>query len=152
MSQLQEKPDLLDAPSVAGDETTHIREVLAGRKFDYNTAPPPVEPRFFIGNIPVSTAGNLTTISAHIKSGKTATIGAAMASVMPTITRVDNLGWKSSNPAGLAVVHFDTEQSPEDHYAAGKRTIDRAGLVEAPPWFVSYCLRPASATCSGISA
>jgi hypothetical protein len=131
-------PPEIDAPPVA--ESARILEMLSGRRFDYNKPPPHTEPRFFIGDIPVCTAGNLTTISAFIKSGKTATFCAAMASAMTTDSSADNLGWRSSNPNGLAILHFDTEQSPEDHYAVAKRAVDRAGLKDAPAWFVSYCL------------
>ena len=132
--------DPLEIDALPLAESALILEMLAGRKFDYDKPPPHTEPRFFIGEIPVSTVGNLTTISALIKSGKTATICAAMASAMTTDTSAHNLGWRSSNPNGLAIIHFDTEQSPEDHYAVAKRAVDRAGLKNAPAWFVSYRL------------
>ena len=38
------------------------------------------------------------------------------------------------------MIHFDTEQSPYDHYQCIVRALRRAGHSEPPEWFRSYCL------------
>ena len=124
-------------------ETTRndsIREKLALRRFNFAVKPEHTEPRFLVGQTPVCTPGNLTTISAQAKQGKTAAMTAAQASTMSLAYDADCLGWKSSNAQGFAVVSFDTEQSIEDHDAVSRRAIARAALTEAPAWFLSYCL------------
>jgi hypothetical protein len=52
----------------------------------------------------------------------------------------DTLGVESENPNGLAVVHFDTEQSREDFWNQVARAVRRAGREQTPPWLLSYTL------------
>jgi hypothetical protein len=52
----------------------------------------------------------------------------------------DTLGFSSSNPNSKALLHFDTEQSPDDHHFAVRRILKRANLQAPPDWFESYCL------------
>jgi hypothetical protein len=56
------------------------------------------------------------------------------------------LGFHSTNADGRAVLHFDSEQSPDDHWHMVGRALRRAGLREPPPWFHSYCLTGLGAT------
>src|ERR1043165_8551312 len=117
-------------------ETKRIRELLAARRFDYATEPPPIVPVYTLAGTTISTAGNLTAITAHAKVGKSALLGAAMASVICP-SACDTLTISSSNPNGAALVHIDTEQSQEDHWRHNARTLRRAGVTEPPPWFHS---------------
>jgi hypothetical protein len=112
----------------------------------YSPQSKPVEPmaRYFIGNTPICTPGNLTTISAQAKAGKSAAIGAMIASTFAT-PEADCLGFNSQNPDGLAVVHLDTEQSTFDHWQGIQRAIRRAKIASAPPWLRSHCLTGFSA-------
>lgn len=107
----------------------------------YNASNPPPEPVtvFFVGNVPVSTQDNLTTISAPVKAGKTAVIDAMIASTFCT-PDADCLGFRSRNPQGLAVVHIDSEQSPHDHHTLIERAVKRAECKAAPDRLRSYCL------------
>ncbi len=99
------------------------------------------EPVFHVNGIAISTAGNLTAISAAVKTGKSAFVSAMIASTMADPeARRDLLGVTSSNPNGYAVLHIDTEQSLYDHHELCMRTIARAGLTEPPAWFRSCCL------------
>lgn len=127
-------------PIVIPRQDARIRDLLAGRQFNFGSPPPEVEPRFYIGEIPICTPGNITTLSAQAKQGKTSALAAAMSATMTIDPNADCLGWKSSNQNGLGVLHFDTEQSIEDHHALGSRVIYRAGLAQSPDWFKSYCL------------
>lgn len=123
---------------LAGD-SSGLRERLTARLYSPETKPNEPEPRYFLAGVPICTPANLTTISAQAKAGKTAGIGAMVASTF-AIRGSDCLGFTSQNPQGFAVVHFDTEQSPFDHWVAMGRVMRRAGLENMPPWIRSYCL------------
>ncbi len=78
--------------------------------------PPPVEPwAFKLAGVEVAHSGNLVTIAAAVKSGKSSVISAMIASMMGAEGR-DYLALDGSNPDGKAVLHYDTEQSRGDHY------------------------------------
>lgn len=110
--------------------------------FDRARKPSESAPVYYLGDIPICTAGNLTTILALPKAGKTAFLGAMIASVIkPDHAVCDTFGIRSQNPNGLALLHFDTEQSPTDHWAVLDIAMRRAQLEgERPPWLRSYCL------------
>ncbi len=95
-------------------------------------------PVYSIGRTAVCTDGNLTTVSAQAKTGKTAVLGGMMASTFAGDS-ADCLGFASQNPDGGAVVHIDTEQSPYDHCELVRRIEKRAGQ-SLPDWLRSYCL------------
>lgn len=120
-------------------------------KCEFGLGVPPVkpEPRFVVAGVPVSTPGNITTISAQAKAGKSALIGAFVAATVVaevgghescTSTAPDCLGVTAAEPEGRKLLHFDTEQSPSDHWQGNKRALARAGVTERPPWFRSFGL------------
>lgn len=129
-----------------GDKKAGLFDKLAARKFNIHVRPPEIQPRYFIGTTPVSTAGNITAISAGIKSGKSSFIGAMLAATMANEDSGDCLGVVSRNTDGLGVIHLDTEQSVEDHFALIERALRRAGLNEPPSWLQSYCMTGFSVT------
>lgn len=112
---------------------------LHGRIFSPDSRPVEPIPRFYLAGTPICTPGNLTAISAQAKAGKSAAIGAMLASTFAT-DGAECLGFTSANPDGLAVVHLDTEQSLFDHWTGIQRAIKRARVESAPPWLMSYCL------------
>ncbi|MDD5141517.1 MAG: AAA family ATPase [Verrucomicrobiales bacterium] len=111
----------------------------------YSPQAKPIEPapRYSIANTQLCTPGNLTTLSAQAKAGKSAAIGAMMASTFARDT--DCLGFTSTNPHGHAVVHLDTEQCPFDHWQLIQRALRRARVDTAPEWLRSFCLTGFSA-------
>ena len=114
--------------------------VLDNRRFDESSPPPKPEPVLSLAGVPISTSGNLTNMQAKIKAGKSAALTAAIASLLGEDDARDYLGFSGcGNKAGLAVVHFDTEQSFYDHHRMVQRTLARAGLEKRPEWFRSYC-------------
>jgi hypothetical protein len=132
---------MMDDPT-AVVEAGAFAELLDQRRFDLTKPPPKPVPRYLLLGKVISTPANLCAIQAPVKAGKSAFIGAMIASTMePT---GDCLGLESSNPDGLAVIHFDTEQSPYDHYQCIIRALRRAGNSEPPEWFRSYCLTDVS--------
>src|SRR5262245_22815004 len=122
---------------MAAPTEAQLEQALAVRLFDFAKPPPPVVPVYTLGGIVVCTPGNLTVINAPVKAGKTALVGAFMASTIKHDTAGDTLGVESSNPHGHALIHLDTEQSIEDHWAGVARALKRAGRVNAPPWLLS---------------
>lgn len=112
---------------------------LAGRRFDASK-PPPEEPVIFaINGVEICHPGNITTLEAQQKGGKSAFVAAAIASTFARRKDADCLGWQSDNKAGRAVLHFDTEQSLGDHYRLMMRSLAMAE-TEQPPFLESYCI------------
>jgi hypothetical protein len=112
-------------------------ERLAARIYSPQSKPAEPTPRYWLSDTPICTPGNLTTISAQAKAGKSAAINAMIAS---TFAKSNCLGFVSKNPDGLAVVHLDTEQCPFDHWEGIQRSIRRAKANAAPRWLRSFCL------------
>jgi hypothetical protein len=104
--------------------------------FNLSSPPPKAEVRFSIAGKPVCTPGNLTALIAQAKTGKTALIGAFIAAFIAAYNQMtqdcDLLGLSSCPPAGRRLIHFDTEQSPEDHDEVIRRAIRRARADACP--------------------
>ncbi len=115
-------------------------ELLQQREFKPNIEPPPLRPIYTLAGIPISTPANLTTITSAIKTGKSAVIGAMVASVLPHHHDADLLGFSSTNPKNLALLWFDSEQSPDDSWHCNHRALLRAGQEKPPAWLHAYCL------------
>ncbi|MBK8478279.1 MAG: hypothetical protein IPL39_18875 [Opitutaceae bacterium] len=114
---------------------------MDGRLFSRAKRPPEAVPRFTLGDVGICTPGNITAISAAVKSGKSSFIGAMLAAVMtPDPEGVDCLGVTARNPDGFALVHLDTEQSIADHWAMIDRALRRANVDQEPEWLRSYCV------------
>lgn len=117
---------------ISGDATA----LLVPRLFDASNPPPEPHAVWKLRGAPVATPGNLQALQAKAKAGKTAVLGAMQAAVLGS--KGDCFTFESENPLGLAVVHFDTEQSPYDHHRCITRSLRRAELDAAPKWFLSY--------------
>jgi len=138
---LKDTPGILPVPDEEGRAEEALFQRLEARLLNVNDPPPTPDPRYYLDKTGICTPGNLTVISAAVKSGKSSFVGAMIASALTSLeTEADCLGLTSSNPYGHALLHFDTEQSPFDHFDMMKRALARAGLREPPPWFRSYCL------------
>jgi hypothetical protein len=104
---------------------------------------PPPEPvailRFKEQNI--GSQGNLFMVYAQAKAGKTAVIGAILAAAMPNDDWCDTFSLTiAPNERQHAIIHFDCEQSPWDHYQIINSARRRAKREEIPSWIRSYCL------------
>jgi hypothetical protein len=137
VGQLQ---DLVDAAPAWTPQPSAVIRLLKEREFNPRIEPPPLGPIYTLAGIPISTPANLTTITSAIKTGKSAIIGAMTAAAMPHSQDADLLGFSSSNPGGLALIWFDSEQSPDDFRHCVYRALKRAGLRELPSWLHAYCL------------
>lgn len=116
-----------------------IDDILAGCRFWCNKPPHPLRAVYTLDNRIICTPGNLATITAATKVGKSSVVAAMLASAMGEPGR-DYLGFGSANPGEKAILHFDTEQSPDDHWRLIDNALERAGLDSQPHWFYSYCL------------
>lgn len=112
---------------------------------------PPAEPvtRFFLAGKPIATPGNLVTLIAKSKTGKTAASGAMIAAAVSASlgkTDLDLLKFSASNPEGKALVVIDTEQSPFDAHACYMRSLNRAKTDKDHTWLHPYSLAGWSAS------
>ena len=128
----------------AAAEPSTLLDRLAERMYSSAVKPEEPAPRFSLGDVPTCTPGNLTTVSAQAKAGKTAAVSAMIASTL-AVPSADCLGFSSCNTLGHAVVHVDTEQCPFDHWDGVERMLRRAKVNIAPPWLRSYWLTGFSA-------
>ena len=129
---------------------------LDARRIHLEQPPPQPVPVFSLLSQQISTAGNLTVISAQAKGGKSAIVGAMIASIMagpaPEIdedipdfeSQHDLLGFTAASHEGRAVVLFDTEQSPYDAWNLVSRSAQRAGVSGMPANFRGYSLADVS--------
>lgn len=122
-----------------------LRKLLDSTRFDFTRTPEKPAPLLMLQDVPVGSSGNLCNLQAGIKSGKTAALGGMMAAAMVgDKADVDTLGFNASNPKGLALVHFDTEQSEWDYDQSIRRSIARAKVTGPPKWFRSNWMKIAS--------
>ena len=110
--------------------------------FDILKPPTRTEPVLWINDAGVAKPGDLVVIQAQSKAGKSSFLTAIMASLMAPESEVDRdfLGCRGENKKCLPLLHFDTEQSPEDHYDMMARAVRRAGIDAAPGWVKSRAL------------
>lgn len=134
----------LDAEEAA-DRLRAIREesegegldaILDARRFDATRPPPPNRVIYSLRGKAICTPGNLASVCAKIKAGKTGGVGALMGSALGLPG--DTLSFESANPEGRALVHFDTEQSPSDHHEHVQGALRRVNLSDCPAWLRSY--------------
>lgn len=127
--------DIFSSITAASVENS-LREILSSRRFDESNPPEPARAIYEINRQSICTPGNLTALSSHIKSGKSAVIGACIAASFGRDG--DTLGIDSANPNEHAVIHFDSEQSPADHHGLITTALSRIGEQGAPEWLRSY--------------
>lgn len=118
---------------------------LAARRFNLDKPPPEARPIFKLWGKVIATPGNLVTITAQAKAGKSGVVNAMLAAPMAKPGR-DTLGIESANPRGLALIHIDTEQSEQHYWHQVRRAMWRADVRDLPPWFISHHLTGFSAT------
>lgn len=133
-----------------GHGTNSVKKADAQRLLQSHrvrTAAPPPEPvtRLFLADKPISTPGNITTLTSKAKTGKTAALGAATAAIITAAAGTsalarDTFKFRAANPEGHAVIIFDTEQSPYDAYQCYHRSLKRAGDETDPKWLHHYAL------------
>ena len=120
--------------------------VLDARRIELTNVPPKPVPVLSLAGQQICTAGNLTVIAAQAKAGKTAVVGAVVASTIPAELQLshpvqrDQLGFTGEPAKGKAVILFDTEQSPYDAWTLVSRAARRAGIPTLPGNYRCYSL------------
>ena len=143
---LEEDPeivaDILREKAEADDQAAgDLLAKLDARRFNFLSPPPRLPAIFTMRDMAVATPGNITVVQAKVKAGKTALISAMLAAALnPEAAEEMTLGVRSVGAAGRAVVHFDCEQSNDDHDSLIRLTLRRAGIEEEPANLRSYCL------------
>ena len=141
----------IDPPTATSDlvavsdglmEPSDYAVMLGEREFDYGHKPSRPAPILLLNGKTISTPGNITNVQAQAKAGKTSVLGGILAAVIVGEREgCDTLGFRSSNPLGGYVLHFDTEQSRFDHDSNVRLVLERAKRHgDPPPWLRSYCL------------
>jgi hypothetical protein len=116
-----------------------IESILDARRIIFENPPPEPIPILKLAGKRISTAGNLTAISAQAKHGKSAAVGAMLAAIFgEREDGGDFLGFEAEPAHCKAVVHFDTEQSPYDAWQLVARALRRAGISATPSNFRAY--------------
>lgn len=139
IAQELEKPD----PEAALQ--TVLERALA-LEIDPANPPSPDDPIFYVAGKLCSTSGNLSSIVARAKTGKTSVVGAHIAACLVAEgmgnNEADTLGIRSEPTNGKAVVLIDTEQSPSHACKLIERSLARAGLGvnDRPKWLRAYPL------------
>lgn len=136
-------PQAQEKDATAEERAAEFRARLAKRLFDQASPPPEPVTRFFIIGKGVSTPGNLTTVIAQAKAGKTGFISAMIAAAIVADRSAagrDTLGITAAPPNGAMLLHIDTEQSLYDHHSLIKQVLRRGGIEEMPTWLRSYGL------------
>jgi hypothetical protein len=134
-------PDLPPTPTPPALSTS-IPAHLDARRVRFTAPPPEPVTRLFLAGKPIATPGNLVTVIARSKTGKTASLGAAVAAILGAhYDRHDLDTFKFTAPhTDEAVILIDTEQSPYDAWTCHSRTMARAGQPPDPEWLHHYAL------------
>jgi len=130
--------EILDATPSEQSPGDALSALLEAHRFDLNAPPPRTRAIYHLGKAQISTQGNLTVIAAQAKVGKSALVGAFIASAITSTE--DTLEIFSSNPNGHALIHFDTEQSRADHHSIVSTALRRAATQNQPAWLRSYSM------------
>lgn len=99
----------------------------------------PPEPIFTMAKTIVLTPGNIGTVTAQSKAGKSAFMGGFISAAMSDPEQNnDNFKIEGKNRNHFALLHFDTELSPYDWQKWIEGCLTRSKKKELPPWFLSY--------------
>ena len=118
---------------------------LEAARYDPLRRLPDVEPVFRLGKVAICTRGNLSTITAQSKTGKSSFLAGMLAATF----RDPDHGGDTFSVSGLnstkqAVIHFDTEQHGKHHERMMDTVMKRAGALALPDWLNSYARKGAS--------
>lgn len=104
---------------------------------------PQPEPTITIGGAAVASPGNITGISAASKAGKTAFTSVLVSGAISKDGIIDGFNDVEviPNKKGMAVIHFDTEQSEADQQYLVNTILKRANFTHTPEYYRAYNIR-----------
>lgn len=112
-------------------------------EIDYDNPPDLSKAIVSVNDVPLGTQDNLFCITGGEGTGKSNFVSAILAGAMryDSLASEETLGLEvSPNLYGLAVIHYDTEQSEAQLYKNLGKTLRRASLVQVPPFYHSLYL------------
>ena len=117
--------------------------ILQSCEIDYDNPPDASKSVITVNGVPLGTQDNLFCITGGEGTGKSNYIAAILAGTLGT-ERLDaeqTLGLEvTPNPKGLAVLHYDTEQSEAQLHKNLGKTLRRASLTAVPEFYHSLYL------------
>ena len=117
--------------------------ILQSCEIDYDNPPDASKSVIAVNGVPLGTQDNLFCITGGEGTGKSNYIAAILAGTLGT-ERLDaeqTLGLEvTPNPKGLAVLHYDTEQSEAQLHKNLGKTLRRASLPSVPDFYHSLYL------------
>ena len=122
---------------------TQTMMMLRSCEIDYDNPPDASKSVIVVNGVPLGTQDNLFCITGGEGTGKSNYIAAILAGTLGA-ERLDaeqTLGLEvTPNPKGLAVLHYDTEQSEAQLYKNLGKTLRRASLTAVPEFYHSLYL------------
>ena len=122
---------------------THTIMMLQSCEIDYDNPPDASKSVVAVNGVPLGTQDNLFCITGGEGTGKSNYVGAILAGTLGTerLPAEKTLGLEiTPNPNGLAVLHYDTEQSEAQLHKNLGKTLQRASLKTVPEFYHSLYL------------
>ena len=117
--------------------------MLRSCEIDYDNPPDASKSVVAVNGVPLGTQDNLFCITGGEGTGKSNYIAAILAGTLgrERLKAEQTLGLEvTANPKGLAVLHYDTEQSEAQLYKNLEKTLRRAGIKSVPEFYHSLYL------------
>ena len=122
---------------------THTIMMLQSCEIDYDNPPDASKSIVAVNGVPLGTQDNLFCITGGEGTGKSNYVAAILAGTLGTerLPAEKTLGLEiTPNPNGLAVLHYDTEQSEAQLHKNLGKTLQRASLKTVPEFYHSLYL------------
>ena len=122
---------------------THTIMMLQSCEIDYDNPPDASKSVVAVNGVPLGTQDNLFCITGGEGTGKSNYVAAILAGTLGTerLPAEKTLGLEiTPNPNGLAVLHYDTEQSEAQLHKNLGKTLQRASLKTVPEFYLSLYL------------
>ena len=117
--------------------------ILQSCEIDYDNPPDASKSVVAVNSVPLGTQDNLFCITGGEGTGKSNYIAAILAGTLGAerLQAEQTLGLEvTANPKGLAVLHYDTEQSEAQLHKNLGKTLRRAGIKSVPEFYHSLYL------------
>lgn len=121
----------------------HTMMLLQSCEIDYDNPPDASKSVVSVNGVPIGTQDNLFCVTGGEGTGKSNYVSAILAGTLLSERLEDDqtLGLRvAANPKGLAVLHYDTEQSEAQLYKNLGKTLRRAGIKSVPEFYHSLFL------------
>ena len=122
---------------------THTIMMLQSCEIDYDNPPDASKSVVAVNGVPLGTQDNLFCITGGEGTGRSNYVAAILAGTLGTerLPAEKTLGLEiTPNPNGLAVLHYDTEQSEAQLHKNLGKTLQRASLKTVPEFYLSLYL------------